>query len=85
MLRWLLGFDRNPRELALSFAAALFVIAVIAPGLSELLALGAEGSSMCGAILGLVARPLAEALMQLARGLRQDALDLLRAWIGRGR
>lgn len=48
-LRWLLGFDASPRELALSFGAALFVIAFVAPGLSELLGLGQEGAAMCGA------------------------------------
>ena len=36
---------------------------------------------MIGAILGLTARPLVEALMQLARSLRQDALAVLHAWI----
>ena len=45
----------------------------VAPGLSELLGLSQQGSSMCGAILGMVARPLIEALMQLARALRDDA------------
>ena len=34
---------------------------------------------MLGAILGLTARPLMEALMQLARSLRQDAISVLRA------
>ena len=83
VLRWLLGFDGNARELALSFGAALFVIAFVAPGLSELLGLGQEGASMCGAILGIVARPLLEALMQIGRALREDARALLRAWIAR--
>lgn len=40
---------------------------------------------MVGAILGMVARPLIEALMQLARALREDARGLLRAWIARRR
>ena len=83
LLRALLGYDSTPRELALSFVAALFVIGFVAPGLSELLSLGAEGGSMIGAILGLTARPLLEALMQLARSLRQDGLAVLRAWIAR--
>ena len=83
LLRALLGYDSTPRELALSFLAALFVIGVVAPGLSELLGVGPEGSAMTGALLGLTARPLLEALMQLARGVRQDALGLLRAWIAR--
>lgn len=83
VLRWLLGFDCTPRELALSFGAALFVIGFVAPGATELLGLGPEGSSMIGAILGLTARPLIEALLQLARNLRQDALAVLRAWISR--
>ena len=82
-LRWLLGFDGTARELALSFGAALLVIAFVAPGLSELLALRQEGASMCGAILGIVARPLLEAIMQLGRSLRHDARGLLRAWIAR--
>ena len=82
-LRWLLGFDGTARELALSFGAALFVIAFVAPGLSELLSLRQEGASMCGALLGMVARPLIEALMQLARTLREDARAVLRAWIAR--
>jgi hypothetical protein len=83
-LRWLLGFfDGTARELALSFGAALFVIAFVAPGLSELLGLRQEGASMCGAILGIVARPLLEALMQIGRALREDARALLRAWIAR--
>ena len=83
LLRALLGYDGTPREFVLSFIAALFVIGFVAPGLAELLSLGAEGSSMIGAILGLTARPLMEALMQLARSLRQDALAVLRAWIAR--
>lgn len=83
LLRALLGFDRTPRELAVSFAAALFVIGFVAPGVAELLGLRAEGSSMIGAILGLTSRPLIEALMQIARNLRQDALSVLRAWMGR--
>ena len=83
LLRGLLGYDSTPRELALSFVAALFVIGFVAPGLAELLELRAEGSSMIGAILGLTARPLIEALMQLARSLRQDAIAILRAWISR--
>ena len=37
MLRALLGFDETRRQLALSFAAALFVIGFVAPGVSELL------------------------------------------------
>lgn len=82
-LRWLLGFDGTARELALSFGAALFVIGFVAPGIAELLALRSEGSSMVGAILGMVARPLIEALMQLARPLREDARGLLRARIAR--
>ena len=83
LLRALLGFDSTRRELALSFTAALFVIGFVAPGLTELLRLGAEGSSMIGAILGLTARPLTEALLQLARSLRKDAISILRAWISR--
>ena len=83
VLRWLLGFDGTARELALSFGAALFVIGFVAPGIVELLALRPEGSSMIGAILGLTARPLIEALMQLARSLRQDGVSILRAWISR--
>jgi hypothetical protein len=82
-LRWLLGFDHAPRQLALSFAAALFVIAFVAPGVSELLSLGQAGASMSGAILGIVARPLLEALLHAARGLRDEAVVLLRAWLGR--
>ena len=82
-LRWLLGFDGTARELALSFGAALFVMAFVAPGLSELLGLSPAGSSMSGAILGIVARPLLEALMQIGRALREDARALLRAWIAR--
>ncbi len=38
---------------------------------------------MCGAILGMVARPLIEALMQLARALREDARWIARVWIAR--
>ena len=83
VLRWLLGFDGTARELALSFGAALFVIGFVAPGIAELLALRPEGSSMVGAILGMVARPLIEALMQLARTLGEDARAVLRAWITR--
>ena len=83
LLRALLGFDSSPRELALSFAAALFVIGFVGPGVAELLSVGAEGSSMIGAILGMVARPLMEALMHLARALREDARALLRGWISR--
>ena len=83
LLRAILGFDSTPRELAVSFAAALFVIGFVAPGLAELLVVGPEGGSMIGAILGLTSRPLIEALMQLARSLRQDALSVLKAWISR--
>ena len=72
MLRALLGFDRTRRELALSLTAALFVNRLRGARLAELLALRPEGSSMIGAILGPTARPLMEALMQLARSLRQD-------------
>ena len=66
----MLGFDETRRQLALSFAAALFVIGFVAPGVSELLALRPEGSSMIGAILGLTARPPLESLMHLASGAR---------------
>ena len=59
------------------------LVGFVAPGIAELLALRPEGSSMVGAILGMVARPLSEALMQLARALREDARGLLRAWIAR--
>ena len=83
MLRALLGFDETRRQQALSFAAALFVIGFVAPGVSELLSLRPEGSSMIGAILGLTARPLLESLMHLASSLRQDALAILRSWISR--
>ena len=74
---------KTRRQLALSFAAALYVIGFVAPGVSELLSLRPEGSSMIGAILGLIARPLLESLMHLARGLRQDAIAILRGWISR--
>jgi hypothetical protein len=47
-------FDETRHPLALSFAAALFVIGFVAPGLSELLALRPEGSSMIGAIRAFV-------------------------------
>jgi hypothetical protein len=83
VLRALLGFDETRRQQALSFTAALFVIGFVAPGVSELLALRPEGSSMIGAILGLTARPLLESLMHLASSLRQDALAILRSWISR--
>ncbi len=83
VLRALLGFDETRRQLALSFTAALFVIGFVAPGVSELLALRPEGSSMVGAILGLTARPLLESLMHRASSLRQDAISLLRSWISR--
>ena len=66
VLRAMLGFDETRRQQALSFAAALFVIGFVAPGVSELLSLRPEGSSMIGAILGLTARPLLESLMHLA-------------------
>jgi hypothetical protein len=82
-LRWLLGFDETRRQQALSFAAALFVIGFVAPGVSGLLSLRPEGSSMIGAILGLTARPLLESLMHLATSLRQDAITILRSWISR--
>ena len=42
-LRWLLGFAASRRQLALSFGAALFVIAFVAPGIAELLRLRQEG------------------------------------------
>jgi hypothetical protein len=38
---------------------------------------------MSGAILGLVARPLLEALLQAARFFRDEAVIILRAWLGR--
>ena len=82
-LRAMLGFDETRRQLALSFAAALFVIGFVAPGVSELLSLRPEGSSMVGAVLGLTARPLFKSLMHLASSLRQDALAILRSWISR--
>ena len=72
-----------PPAISPSPSAPLFVIAFVAPGLSELLGLGQEGAAMRGAILGMVARPLVEALMQLARALREDARALLRGWVSR--
>ena len=79
----LLGFDETRHQLALSFAAVLFVIGFVAPGVPELLSLRPEGSSMVGAILGLTARPLLESLMHLATSLRQDAIATMRSWIRR--
>ena len=67
VLRAMLGFHETRRQQALSFAAALFVIGFVAPGVSELLSLRPEGSSMIGAILGLTARPLLQSLMHLQR------------------
>jgi hypothetical protein len=80
-LRWLMGFDHGVRQLALSFVAALFVIVFVAPGISLLLGLDQAGSAMSGAILGLIARPLLEALMRGARVLRDDAGQLIKAWL----
>ncbi len=84
VLRALLGFDETRRQLALSFAAALFVIGFVAPGVSELLSLRPKGCSKVGAILGLAARPLLESLMHLASSLRRCARPL-RSWISRSR
>ena len=82
-LRWLLRFDGTTRQLTLSYGAALFAIGSVAPGISELLSLRPEGSSMVGAILGLTTRPLLKSLMRLASNLRQDAIGILRSWISR--
>jgi hypothetical protein len=79
LFRRAMGFDRDLRQLALSFAAALFVIALVAPGLSDLLGLGQQASAMAGAILGLVARPLLEALLQGARFFRDDVATIIHA------
>lgn len=50
--------------------------------LAELLSVGQDGASTCGAILGLSARPLIDALMQIARSLREDTISALRAMAG---
>jgi hypothetical protein len=76
-LRWSMGFDHGVRQLVLSFVAALFV----APGISLPLGLDQAGSAMSGAILGLIARPLLEALMRGARVLRDDIGQLIKAWL----
>lgn len=79
LFRRVMGVDRDLGQLALSFAAALFVIAFVAPGLSDLLGLGQQASAMAGAILGLVARPLLEALLQGARFFRDDVAQIIHA------
>jgi hypothetical protein len=82
-IRWITGYDRTATEALKSLVSALFVLALIAPGLAWLIDPSPPVAAMIGAVLGMTARPLIEGTQRLARLFRDDVVGLIDALRGR--